>query len=247
MVDGRRRHARRRQDRLPDFAVVGEQREQLLLFRRARQLDDGRNVGQVGMPLGQELNEEIDLLLLDPVPLVGLDREPAHGHALDLAALHRERGLRRALIAADDPELRSQNLVHHVGIDVDRRADAGRADGRIHLQRVGDRLDARRVPEDRDVVVGADAADPVELRGLELDRLRPEQLLGGRGLADVAERRPVLRRRLEQIVRRLEAAGARACSAARRSAGRECACRDGARSGGRRRRCRSRARIRSSG
>ena len=36
----------------------------------------------------------------------------------------------------------------------------------------------------------------------------PEQFLGRRGLADVADRRAVFRRRLEQIVRRLEAAGA---------------------------------------
>ena len=64
-------------------------------------------LGQLGVRARPDLQQDVELAVADPVRLLRLHARPVPAaHAVDLAALHRERDVERALVAGDDVELR---------------------------------------------------------------------------------------------------------------------------------------------
>src|SRR4051794_17599281 len=162
------------------------------------------------MLLQRQLNEDVDLLLFDPIRARGLDARPGPAAtAVDFAALQREIDVIAAGIAGDDLHLGAEHVVENARelIRIGRRA------GSAHRQLLGVELlelrdITRLVPgyADADLIIGA--ADPGELVAVELRLLVSEQRIEASAAADGAEHRAVLGRDVVEPVSEAEAAGA---------------------------------------
>src|SRR5262249_30181167 len=75
-----------------------------------------RDVVEFGALLQRPLGENADFLFRDPIRIDGLERRPVGDGAVNLAALHREMDFGRALVAGDDLEFESEQLVGEHGI-----------------------------------------------------------------------------------------------------------------------------------
>ena len=96
----------------PISGLDADQPEDAAGFVVGGELDDRGIVGQVGDAPRAVGIEHADLPVGQPVRLAGLDRFPGHGaDGVDLAALHRQRLLRRALESADDLESGADQVV----------------------------------------------------------------------------------------------------------------------------------------
>src|SRR4029077_12374824 len=101
------------------------------------------------------------LAIPDPVRVRGFEELPRHQRAVRLTALDRERRLGTALVATDQPELRSHHAVEHVAIDLCLAQWAGAGDQGLAGLEVGERLGAGGVPGEQRGGRGNDAADPI--------------------------------------------------------------------------------------
>ena len=150
--------------------------------------------------------------------MADLHRSPRRGMSLDLAALDRKLRFGRSLVAHDQLELGAEHVVHHGRIDRHRRADAGAGQCRLrYFMRVGEGLHLRGVPHEHHVHQRIDAADPVELGGLEAHARRAELLVKRRGRR--ADRRCMVPSLGGDVVDVVDARGScrrPACSSARR-------------------------------
>src|SRR5439155_21254178 len=99
-------------------------------------------LGQLFERLEADLDQHVRLLLADPVALLRLHARPVPAaHAVDLAALHRERDVDRALVAGDDLELRTGGVVVQIGVVAGGAAGRARAKNRLLLLRILEGLD----------------------------------------------------------------------------------------------------------
>ena len=128
--------------------------------------------------------------------------------ALDLAALDREHGFVRAAIAHDQLEPGREHVVHDGGIDRDGRADPGPRQRGFAFLGIGEGFYRRGLPHEHDVDERIDAADPVELGGLEAHALGAELLVERNGRRADADDGAVLGGDVEDRIHRQEAAGA---------------------------------------
>src|SRR5258705_8810937 len=120
--------------------------------------------------------------------------------ALHLAALHGEAALVAARIAGDDLHLGAKDAVDDPRALIGVGRGAGAADDQLAGHQVLEPRDAAGAPGDADADLVVGAADPVELRRVELCGLVAEQRIEAGAAADDAERRAVLWRDIEQPV-----------------------------------------------
>ena len=204
-----RRYAGRCQRHLADLGSVGDNAEDLNLLGRAAELDRERHVRKLRMPAQAVLDENVDLLVPDPILVRGLHAINAGRVTLDLAALHRQHGGDRSGVAHHDLEFHAEHIVQHRRIDGRRAAAAGAAEDRLAREGILDRLHRRIGVHEGDVDRRRHAPDPVELRGLEQGALGAERLLQRNCRRQQADDRAVPRRDVEYVVRRDQAAAAR--------------------------------------
>ena len=108
-------------DEFGDLAVVGVGDE----------LPDVRNaeLGEFGCRLERDLHQHVELLVAHPIALLRFHARPVPAaHAVDLAALHRERDVDRALVAGDDLEFGAGGVIVQIGIVAGRAAGGARAE-----------------------------------------------------------------------------------------------------------------------
>src|SRR5207247_8308100 len=138
-------------------------------------------------------HQELDGAILDPLRVVALDRGPRPATArLDLAALHRERDVVAAGVAGDELQLRAEDGVHRLREHVGIGAGPGAADEDGARVEVLEARDAGLAPRRAHAHLVVRAAEPAELRGLELRAFGAEPLLDRDAAADGAEPRAVL-------------------------------------------------------
>ena len=155
------------------------------------------------------MGEHLDLLLGDPMRRLRLDRGPAEpAHALHLAALDREVDLRRALVAAHDFELVAEHVIHQQREIDHGGAGRGGADDYFLGGELGDARNRHRVPHEGDVGLAVGAAEPDQLRGVEL-RARHQERRGRDAVDRDADDGAVLGPLREELVGHHHAAGGR--------------------------------------
>src|SRR5947207_353701 len=138
--------------------------------------------------------------------MVALDARPRPAAArLNLAALHGEGDVVAAGVAGDELQLRAEDGVHRLREDVGIGARAGAADEDVARVEVLEARDAGLAPRRAHAHLVVRAAEPAELRGLELRALGAEQRIERNAAADGAEHRAVLRRRLVEPIREPQA------------------------------------------
>src|SRR6266850_493831 len=181
----------------------------LALLVVAREADGGGDIFEVGMRRQRELRQDRDLLAWPPIRMGDLHRRPRGRVPFDLAALDRELRFGRTLVAHDDLELGTIQVVHDGRIDRDGRAGTRSREGGFVFLRVREGLDLRGLPREHDVDERIGAADPAELGGLEANALRSKLLVERNGGRADGKHRAILGRDAVDGVDRQEAAGAR--------------------------------------
>ncbi len=101
--------------------------------------------GTSGIFWRRELRDDVDLLIAQPVGTGGLHTLHVPHASADLALLERQRGLTRAGIAGDDPQLfEAEDILHRERQQIRVAGGRRRADGEALLADVVERLLTRR-------------------------------------------------------------------------------------------------------
>src|SRR5262249_44072830 len=126
--------------------------------------------GQLLQRLQADLYQYVHFLFADPVALLRLHARPVPAaHAVDLAALHRERHIDRALVARHDLEPGAGRVVVHVGVVARRTAGGARAQHRLLLLRILEGLDLRSTVGGANTHAGVGRADIENPGRIELE------------------------------------------------------------------------------
>ena len=199
----------RRVERAAHLVGRRPEREDLALLLVPGEIEHRRHVRQVGMLFERELHQDAHLLVRDPFRLDGLQRVPGHAAtAVDLAALHRDVGLRRRLIAVDDAKSCAEQRIHDVRIDGVGARGATASHHHLVLPEISEGLDRRRMPDDADIDLVIGIADPRHLGRIEL-RLHAHQRIERQGAVAGRDRGAVLGRDALHVPHQPPAAGAR--------------------------------------
>ena len=168
-----------------------------LFFLGLGEIAGERDVRQLGMLLVGELDQDVDLLLVEPLAVHALHARPGEGAAaLRLAALDRDRHLVAAGIAADDLELGAKHAVEDLRHGLAFVARSGGGDDQFLLPHLLEGRDAGLVPRGAQAHLVVGAAEPEEFLGVELRALHAEQRPERAAASHGGERGAVLRRLL---------------------------------------------------
>jgi hypothetical protein len=139
------------------------------------QLGHQRHIRQLRLLLLGKLEQDVDLLVANPIGSGADDRRPRPiAAALHLAALERQDNVVAARIATDLPELGAEQAVQQIRV-IDRR----RSEHDLAGHELVERIDAAGVPGHAGAGVDVGAADPIELGGHELrGRIAPDRVHG---------------------------------------------------------------------
>jgi hypothetical protein len=148
-------------------------------------------------------------LFHDPIRIDGLERRPVGDGAVNLAALHREMDFRRALVAGDDLEFESEQLVGEHRIVELGRARRLRAHHDLLAPGILEHLRGRGVPDVHGLRLAIGAAEPIELDRIEAHAGRLQQRRGRHAVEGSAHHRAVERPGVVERIGHGEAAGAR--------------------------------------
>jgi len=78
-----------------------------------REVDEPRDVGQIRRLIETGLQQDVDLLVAQPIGADHAKHRPRHAEAFDFAALHRQQPLAGALVAGDQLELEAEHPLEH--------------------------------------------------------------------------------------------------------------------------------------
>ena len=169
------------------------------------------HLGQLVVRVRTDLQQEIQLAVANPFRLLRLGARPfpAAG-AIDLAALHRQRDVERALVAGNDAHRRAGRGPHHVGEVVHGVAGRHAAQHDLLGHRLLERPHLRLVVGDADAGAAVGGAEIGDLGRVEHRlRLVVEQRADDGAGRHRADRQPVLGRDLADMDAGLGAARAR--------------------------------------
>ena len=143
--------------------------------------------------------------MVDHLPAVGLRRIP-----VDLALFHRQPHRRAALVAGDQPEPRTDHVVHQRGHRIGVRRLADRAQDDLRTPRSVHRRGRREIFAHRHRIDAlAPAAEPCQFRGIVGGLVEPKRHPQRNAGAGRKDHRSVFRRDVVAPVERDHAAGAR--------------------------------------
>ena len=203
------RHVGRRDERPGEALRREDEVERLAVLLGLGIVEDERRVRQVRRLLEALLQDDVDLVPVEPRPRAALDAAPRPAEAaVDLALLHGVGDVVAAGIAQHQRDLGAGQVLRQKREAPGIVQKAGRAERGLGLEQVGESLDRRRVPRHRDRDLAAGGADRVQAQRVVFARGRIEQRVDRIGARHHADDRAVVRRGGVEMEDRGDAAGA---------------------------------------